>query len=204
MAPSPCIELAPGPRAQLLSIARRSIGHGLNTSQPLTVDADEWPDAPVAVYGNFVTLTRAGRLRGCIGSIEPTQPLAQSVAAHAFGAAFGDPRFPPLTDTELTYTCIEISVLSPPEPVTAPTREALAAALRPGEDGLLLAEGGHRATFLPKVWEQLPDPEQFIAHLRAKAGLPADGWSDTIRCFRYYTTSFAEDFALDAAAGRDA
>lgn len=204
MAPSFCIECTPGQRAQLLSIARLSIRHGLLTDNPLTVDMNEWPGAPVTACGNFVTLTRAGRLRGCIGSIEATQPLAQLVATHAFGAAFGDPRFPPLRDAELVHTRIEISVLSPLEPVAATTRAELAAALRPGEDGLVLAQGKRRATFLPKVWEQLPDPEQFIAHLRRKAGLSADGWSATIRCFRYRSTSFTEDAGLDAAAGHDA
>ena len=204
MAPLSCIECTPEERAYLLSIARRSIRHGLRTDQPLTVAADAWPGAPDAEYGNFVTLMLADRLRGCIGSIEPTQPLAPSVAAHAFNAAFHDPRFPPLTGTELARTRIEISVLSTPEPVAAPTRAALAAELRPGEDGLLLTDGSHHATFLPKVWEQLPEPEQFIAHLRTKAGLSADGWSDTIRCFRYCTTSFAEDSGLDAAVGPEA
>ncbi len=204
MAPSSCIEITPDERAQLLSIARQSIRHGLNTGQPLTVTADGWAGVPAEEYGNFVTLTQAGQLRGCVGCVEPTQPLAPSVAAHAFGAAFGDPRFPPLTDTEAEHTRIEISVLSSPEPVDAPTRESLAAALRPRKDGLLLADGTHRATFLPKVWEQLPDPEQFIAHLRSKAGLSAHGWSDTIRCFRYHTISFAEDNGLDAVAGTQA
>jgi len=192
MAPSCCIELTPGEQAQLLVIARGSIQHGLTAGRPLEIDRTQLSGALLHEQGNFVTLTQRGILRGCIGTLETTQCLAQSIAANAFNAAFHDTRFTPLTAAELDQTQIEISVLSRPEPMDVHTRRELLAALRPGEDGLLLKEHGHHATFLPKVWDQVPDPRQFVQHLMAKAGLPDDYWSESVRCYRYHALSFAE------------
>jgi len=192
MAPSYCIELTPGEQAKLLVIARGSIRNGLTTNRPLEVDYSRLSDALKQSHGNFVTLTQSGMLRGCIGTLEGSQPLAMSTATNAFNAAFHDNRFFPLPSTELDQTRIEISVLSRPEPMDVKTFQSLLSALQPHQDGLLLKENSYHATFLPKVWEQAPDPQHFVQHLMAKAGLPANYWSETIQFYRYHTFSFAE------------
>jgi AmmeMemoRadiSam system protein A len=192
MAPSHFIELAREEKRQLLATARSSIQHGLTTHQPLIIEPSLLAGTLAQELGNFVTLTQDGILRGCIGSIKATHCLAQSVAFNAFNAAFHDSRFSPLSAAEAAQTHIEISVLSKPEPIDASTCEELLSNLHPYDDGLILEEDGHQATFLPKVWEQLPDPQQFVQQLLAKAGLPGDYWSDTLRFHRYQTISFAE------------
>ena len=117
------------------------------------------------------TLTQDGRLRGCIGSLEAQRPLGEDVRHNARAAALSDPRFPPLTRAEVAGTRIEVSLLSTPKPLAFADHADLIAQLRPGEDGLILECGGARGTFLPQVWESLPDPEQFVAELKRKAGL---------------------------------
>jgi len=133
----------------------------------------------------FVTLTINGSLRGCIGMLEACRPLAEDIAENAVSAAFRDPRFPPLSRDEFDDLKISISVLSPPEEMTFSSEADLLAQIRPGIDGLILQEGGRRGTFLPSVWEELPETELFFEHLKMKAGLPAGYWSDTLRVFRY-------------------
>jgi AmmeMemoRadiSam system protein A len=140
----------------------------------------------------FVTLTQAGELRGCIGSLEAWRPLRQDVRANAVAAAFDDPRFPPLGADELARTAIEVSVLSAPEPIAFTDRADLLRQLRPGVDGLILSAPGHRGTFLPQVWEQLPTPELFLEHLVRKAHLPPGYWSDDVVVQRYTVAAFAE------------
>ncbi len=131
-------------------------------------------------------------MRGCIGSLEASQPLATAVADAAHGAAFRDPRFARLQAHELDDISIEISVLSAMEPLPVSNRAELLAALQPLHDGLLLQEGQLRATFLPQVWRQLPDPDDFFNHLLTKAGLPVGYWSPNLTFFRYQTLSFGE------------
>jgi len=117
----------------------------------------------------------------------------RDVAENAYAAAFRDPRFPPLAPQEWEGLAVEISVLGPPEPLPPVASEAEAAALlRPGVDGVILEGEGRRGTFLPAVWGQLPDPRQFLRHLKLKAGLPAEGWSPAWRLWRYATESFGE------------
>jgi AmmeMemoRadiSam system protein A len=141
----------------------------------------------------FVTLTQAGELRGCIGSLEPHRPLAVDVQYNAIDAALGDPRFPPLRPEELGQTDIEVSVLGKPSPIQFVDRADLLGQLRPGVDGLILAARGRRGTFLPQVWEQLPTPELFLAHLVRKAGLPAGYWGSDVRIWGYTVTAFEEN-----------
>lgn len=179
-------------RARLLAIARGSIAHGLAPGGPLPVDPNGEPPALRAHRASFVTLHRDGDLRGCIGHLEPVTALARDVADNAHAAAFRDPRFSPLRADELGQVHIEISVLTPPEPIDCDSEQALLAALVPGRDGILLAEGGCRGTFLPSVWEQLPGPELFLRHLKQKAGLAQDYWSARIQTWRYRTESFGE------------
>ncbi len=192
MPPSPCIELNRRERARLLEIARRSIRHGLDTGAAFRVDPGELDGRLARVSAVFVTLLRDGRLRGCVGSLEASAPLAQAVATSAFNAAFRDLRFPQLRGDEFESLAIEVAVLSPMEPVAAASRDQLLDLLEPGLDGLLLEDRGRRATFLPKVWEKIASRHQFVEQLLLKAGLPPDHWSDSLRISRYRTLSFAE------------
>ena len=152
-----------------------------------------WLDAPGA---SFVTLTSGrapgGALRGCIGSREARRPLRADVEANAVAAALHDPRFAPLTARELDDTVVEVSVLSAPAALPAADEAELLARLRPGVDGVVLSACGRRATFLPQVWEQLPDPADFLARLRRKAGLPADYWGRDVVVETFTVTAWLE------------
>ena len=126
--------------------------------------------------GTFVTLKHKGQLRGCIGSLSATDPLAEDVRRNAIDAAFHDPRFAPLTAKELEHVAIEVSVLTEPRPLAFSDPEDLLRKLRPNVDGVVIRQGHAGATFLPQVWEQLPKKEDFLDHLCFKAGLPRDAW----------------------------
>jgi AmmeMemoRadiSam system protein A len=192
MAPSFCIDLSESDRDQLLEIARRSIESGLAGDNALQL-GNESPSSSLSIpLSSFVTLTRSGALRGCVGSLESSGPLAQSVADSAFKAAFRDSRFAPLETGEIEDLRIEISVLSELEPLTVSNRADLLNQLQPGEDGLLLQDGNYRATFLPKMWEKFSNPEKFLDQLLVKAGLPDDYWSESISFMRYRALSFGE------------
>ena len=141
---------------------------------------------------SFVTLTQNGRLRGCIGSLEAQRPLATDVAENAFAAAFRDPRFPPLSQEELARTRVEVSLLTPAKPFPVSGEEDALARLQPGIDGLILSFGRQRATFLPQVWESLPDPRQFMRELKLKAGLAADFWDPAVTLARYGARKWQE------------
>lgn len=140
----------------------------------------------------FVTLTQADRLRGCIGSLEACRPLAQDVAENASSAAFRDPRFTPLAADELKRTLIEVSLLDTPEAIAFTDEADALGHLRPGLDGIILTHGSRRATFLPQVWESLPEPERFMTQLKLKAGLPAYFWDAGITLARYGVQKWKE------------
>lgn len=178
-------------RAILLKVARDSIAHGLKTGRPLRLDIQSYPPELTVSRATFVTLERQGQLRGCIGMLEAIRPLVEDVAENAFSAAFHDPRFPPLADDEFAELDLHISILSPAEPISFSSEQDLIAQLQPGIDGLILQEGHLRGTFLPSVWEQLPDPRLFLRHLKQKAGLPPDYWSDTVKVSRYSSEMFS-------------
>lgn len=178
-------------RAQLSRLARKSIHYGLQQGRPLTVDLADYDAALRTPRATFVTLNRLGQLRGCIGHLEPTQALAADVAENAFSAAFRDPRFPPLQAEEEGDLDLHISVLSPSTTLDFASEQDLLDQIRPGVDGLILEEGYHRGTFLPSVWDALPDPHQFLEHLKLKSGLPSGHWSDRIRVSRYTTESWS-------------
>lgn len=184
--------LAPQQRATLMAVARRSIEHGLAHGQPLVVTPSEYHRDLKVVRASFVTLQIQGRLRGCIGHLEAVQPVVVDVAENAFAAAFRDPRFPPLGRDEWADVDIHLSLLTRPEPMRFDDESDLIAQIRPGEDGLILQDGPNRGTFLPSVWESLPDPVQFLTHLKHKAGLAANHWSDRVEVYRYHTESFGE------------
>lgn len=185
--------LSPEEGCRLLAIARASIRHGLATGQPLRL-AEPRPVGPLAEPGGcFVTLTLGEDLRGCIGSLQAVRPLAEDVAENAFAAAFRDPRFPPLSAAEENAVHLHLSVLSPPEPLRHRDEADLLAQLRPHEDGLIIACGQCRATFLPLVWKQLPEPADFLAALKRKAGLPAGEPCPNLQAWRYRTQGFEEN-----------
>ncbi|MEI6336123.1 MAG: AmmeMemoRadiSam system protein A [Methylococcaceae bacterium] len=176
---------------RLLELAKSSIQHGLQTGRPLTINSTDFPEELTVKRATFVTLQKHRQLRGCIGMLEAVRPLAEDIAENAFLAAFKDPRFPPLTDEEFNELEIHLSILTPSEPVIFTSEQDLISQLQPGIDGLILEEGRRRGTFLPSVWEQLPEPEQFLQHLKQKAGLPQDYWSDNIKIYRYRTEMIA-------------
>jgi len=143
--------------------------------------------------GVFVTLHKKGRLRGCIGNIEPIKTLEAGVRENALSAAFNDSRFASLAFEELALIDIEISILSKPTPLDYKDAGQLISSLVPGEDGVILEKNHHRATFLPQVWEQLPTPEEFLSHLCSKAGLAANEWKSAgLKVYTYQVQSFGE------------
>lgn len=174
--------------AVLLAIARATIARAFG----LPAQADEsapWLAEPGAT---FVTLTQDGQLRGCIGCLEACRPLLDDVKANALAAAFRDTRFSPLEEAELERTRIEVSLLSPLQPMVFRDEQEALSQLRPELDGVVLEYGYHRGTFLPQVWEQLPHPVDFLAHLKAKAGLPANFWADGVKLYRYNVEKWKE------------
>jgi hypothetical protein len=173
----------------LIALARNAIASEFDETAHV-LPHPEWLNHPGAV---FVTLTQNGNLRGCIGSLEAHRKLIDDLEANARAAAFKDPRFPPLSRDELATTQIEVSILSPAEPVQFTSEANAMAQLRPGIDGVILEHGWHRATFLPQVWEQLPEPRQFIANLKRKAGLSSDFWADDLNLSRYQVEKFKEN-----------
>ena len=169
----------------LLKIARDSIQHGLTHGVPLPINLENYPEEFQKIRATFVTLEIGRLLRGCIGMLEAVQPLVVDVAKNAFLAAFDDPRFPPISATEYTKLEIHISVLTPSEPMNFDSEDDLISQLRPHIDGLIMQEDDRRGTFLPSVWDSLPDPRQFLEHLKLKTGLPQNYWSDTLQIYRY-------------------
>ena len=176
-------------RELLLQAARRAIAEGVagRRYRPTTT---EFPPTLCQPRATFVTLETAGELRGCIGSLEPRRPLIEDVIENAYAAAFHDPRFPPLTAAELDRLAVRLSVLSERTPLHFSSEDELLAQLRPGIDGLVLTDGHRRGTFLPVVWQSLPDRCEFWAQLKCKAGLSESHWSPTLRVERYTTESF--------------
>jgi AmmeMemoRadiSam system protein A len=160
----------------LLQTARAAIRMRLSGAESDRRETSEIPPCLLEPGGTFVTLTKNGALRGCIGHIVSDEPLIEGVRKNAVNSAFEDPRFPPLRREELDMIRIEVSVLTAPAPLEYLDRRDLLEKLQPGIDGVIIRKGAHQATFLPQVWEQLPDKERFLTHLCLKAGLSADAW----------------------------
>lgn len=178
------IELGHG----LLKLARGAIAVELggNDMAKISHAALEQPGA------TFVTLTQQGQLRGCIGSLEAHRPLVQDVRENAVAAAFHDPRFRPLAVEEFEFTSVEVSLLTQAQPMSFRDEDELLGQLRPVVDGIIFQYGRHRSTFLPQVWESLPEPRQFMRQLKCKAGLPADFWADEVNVLRYTVSKWEE------------
>ncbi len=175
----------------LLLLARQAIADKLGVAHAPAPDLAAHPELarPGAV---FITLTRHGNLRGCIGSLEARRPLAEDVVANARAAAFSDPRFAPLIAAELAATRVEVSLLTPAQPMSFSSEADAIGQLRPLVDGVILEVGRQRGTFLPQVWENLPEARQFMHELKRKAGLPADFWSNEVKLSRYQVQKWRE------------
>lgn len=175
--------------AVLLPIARAAISRALNI--PCVADESApWLQEPGAC---FVTLTQHGQLRGCIGSLVAYRALLADIKGNAVAAALHDPRFMPLTARELDLTRIEISLLTAPSDIIFRDEADARNQLRCGTDGVIFEFGPFRSTFLPQVWEQLPKPGEFMAHLKRKAGMPVDFWDEGVRLSRYSVSKFIEE-----------
>jgi MEMO1 family protein len=172
----------------LLSIARDSIDGGLSGKSPQR-RAEPWLGQ---IGATFVTLTRNGGLRGCIGSLEAMRALGEDVAANALGAAFRDPRFTAMTGAEWPQCRVEVSLLTPPKPLRFGDEADLLSQIEAGEDGLIVEALGKRGTFLPQVWEDLPDKRLFLDHLMKKAGLPAETRLSRCQISRYRVVKWKE------------
>jgi len=179
---------------RLIITANDAIRHRLGVATPPIIPKPAGGDVSNSSLqsdgASFVTLSINNELRGCIGSLEAYRPLSEDVSNNALAAAFSDPRFPSLTLSELEQIHIQISVLSQPETMIFTSEEDLLQQLRPNIDGLILADKSNKATFLPTVWESLSSPEQFLQHLKLKANLAADYWSDSVKVYRYTTECF--------------
>jgi len=175
-------------------IVKQAIELGLNGVE-YTESVEEMADR-FELIGNqssFVTLHAHGELRGCIGTLEAYRPLAEDIFANAYSAAFRDPRFPKLEGSELSGLDVDVSILSPPDYMSSClSKNGLLDMLEPHVDGLVVSDGVNKATFLPSVWEQLPDKEMFVNHLMRKAGIGY--WSDKIRCQRYKVVSYGREW----------
>jgi AmmeMemoRadiSam system protein A len=172
----------------LVGIARESIEEALGLRAAAAWD-HPWLFEPGAC---FITLMRRGALRGCVGSVRAYRPLYEDVRSNARASAFEDTRFPPVECAECPELQVEVSLLSTPEPVVFSGEAEALAVLRPEIDGIIFESGGHRSTFLPQVWGQLPDPRDFLGQLKLKAGLSRSFWSPDVRLWRYTVTKWVE------------
>ena len=178
----------------LIELARQAINYGFSHSQnTLPIILEQYSKTLQQQLACFVTLQKNHQLRGCIGTLTARSPLVQEVVTSAFSAAFLDQRFTKVIPAELPNLKIDISVLTTPKPMKFTSEQDLLTQLQPGIDGLILRVGNNTGTFLPSVWEQLPEPKQFLQHLKNKAGLPMDYWSNKIEISRYETEMFGED-----------
>lgn len=186
-------EFSPEEKAFLLKLARKTITNVTKGEGLPKVDPAEVPPSVKVAKGCFVTLTKHGQLRGCIGNILPAGPLYQAVIENARSAALHDFRFPPVRPDELNEINIEISVLTEPVPLQFNSPEELLAKLQPGKDGVVLEIGERKATFLPQVWQQLPDKVEFLNHLAMKAGAnPSDWRGKNVKVSIYHVVAFHE------------
>ena len=179
-------KLAEADKAFLLQLARSTIAAELKKGKA-ALRPDPMPPVLGQERGCFVTLHKKGMLRGCIGTIEPVKPLVDGIAENAINAAFRDPRFPPLSPEEFDEVDVEVSLLTPPEILDFQDSNDLLEKLKPGVHGVILSKGWHRATFLPQVWDQLPEKVTFLQHLCQKAGMGKNCWQDPDLEVQVYT-----------------
>jgi AmmeMemoRadiSam system protein A len=186
-------QLSTEERLILLQLARQALESGVRRQPRGALDLDSLPERLREPGATFVTLTEREMLRGCVGALEAYQPLAEDVREHTVTAALEDYRFPPVSPEEVPRIKIEISRLTAPKPLEYDKPEDLLKLLRPGIDGVVLREGLRRATFLPQVWEKLPDPREFLAHLCLKMGVDANYWRyHKLQVYTYQVEEFHE------------
>lgn len=181
----------------MLQLAFRSIVEGFRHNQPLVPHLAHYPPALQQDGASFVTLKQEGALRGCIGSVIAHQPLATDIADSAFKAAFRDPRFKPVVETEWPALSLSISLLSKPAPWPVANEEEAISGLRPGHDGVILQHKNARGLFLPAVWESIPEPRLFMRRLKQKAGLSPDGWEPDYKLYKFGATEIKEPVDFD-------
>jgi uncharacterized protein len=200
MAPSRSTMLKESERSRLLELARRSIARGFGGHRPQPLPQEAWSPALLEPRATFTTLTLGGELRGCCGTIEPQRSLVHDVWHNAWVSAYSDIRFWPVSALELSSLGITISVLTPLEPIAARSEAELIACLEPGIDGLVLRCGVARATFLPAVWQSLPEPREFVRQLKGKGGWSPSFWPPEMTAFRYRTETFRSGDSAALAA----
>jgi len=177
----------------LLRVARETIKNRLGNIEEPQINWKEIPEKFQERLGTFVTVTIEDNLRGCIGHIIPQESLIEGIKENAINAAFKDPRFHPLTKEEFDRIEIEISILTSPQELSYTGAEDLLKKLRPGIDGVIIKKGFYEATFLPQVWEQLSEKEEFLSHLCLKAGLSPDSWKEEkLHVSTYQVQAFEE------------
>ena len=174
-------------RKKLLEISRQTLLFYFECGKKLEIDTKKLNKKFLEKKATFVTLTLGDQLKGCVGNILPKFPLYKDVINNSLSAAFADPRFPNLEKDELNNTKIEISVLSKPKRIIFDSTEDLLKKIKPFEHGIILQSSFHQATFLPQVWEDLPDKRDFLTNLSIKAGLSTDAWQDPEIEYFYYT-----------------
>jgi AmmeMemoRadiSam system protein A len=182
----------------LLEMARAALDSAANHRKLAPIDLSALPERLRAPGASFVTLTKLGQLRGCIGSLSARSPLAEDVRQHAVDAALYDHRFYPVQPDEIQSISIEVSVLSEPKAIPTSDPAMIPKLLRPGMDGVVILCGDRRATFLPQVWEKIPTPEQFLSMLCEKASIPSDAWKrGEVEILVYQVESFHEEVSED-------
>lgn len=187
------IPLTDGEMRTLLRLAREAIEYAVRGKKLQPLDPGSLTPPLLEKGASFVTLTIRGDLRGCIGTLEAYQPLAEDVREHAVSAAMDDPRFPPVSESELSSIHIEVSRLTAPQELEYSTGEDLMRKLRPHIDGVILKHGFHKATFLPQVWDKIPDPQEFLDQLCYKMGERSNLWRNTrLQVYTYQVEEFHE------------
>lgn len=193
MGPSPSPEpdeLTDAEQRTLVDAARTAVGHGLEGDPAWAPERAHLSPRLLEPGATFVTLRHDGDLLGCIGTLHPLRPLVDDVVANARGAAFADPRLPAVSAADFADMTVKISVLGQIEPLDIHSVDDLAATVRPGVDGVLVTAGSRRATFLPSVWEMVPDVDTFLGMLWEKAGMRAGAWPRRTTVARYSTFEF--------------
>jgi AmmeMemoRadiSam system protein A len=186
-------ELSPEERKKLLQLARQALEEAVREGDLSEIDLEDLPPSLILNGVSFVTLTIGGQLRGCVGGLEAKMPLVEDVRQHAAAAGLSDFRFPPVRPEELPEVRIEISRLTSPKTLDYECPEDLLDCLHPGLDGVVLVDGTRKATFLPQVWEKVPDPDHFLGLLCQKMGAPADLWKrKKLTVFVYRVEKFLE------------
>ena len=186
-------QLTDGEKQTLLILAREAVEYAVRRRNPPALDLKSLTPRLLEKGASFVTLTINDNLRGCIGALEAYQPLAEDVREHAVAAALEDPRFPPVVESELNRIKLEVSRLTAPRLLEYSSGEDLPGMLNPHMDGVILKDGHRRATFLPQVWEKIPDPKDFLDQLCYKMGARKNLWRDTkLQVYIYQVEEFHE------------